>query len=42
MGEVRYASLTKSFPEISKELFDKAEEEAGEKYEKYKSMAESK
>ena len=42
MGEVRYASLTKTFPEIAKELFGKAEEEARAKYERYKTMAEAK
>ena len=42
MGEVRYASLTKTFPEIAKDLFAKAEREAKEKYEKYKAMAEGK
>ncbi len=41
MGEVRYASLTKTFPEIAEELFTRAEKEAGEKYNKYKAMAES-
>jgi len=39
MGEVRYASLTKTFPEIAEELFSKAAEDAKEKYEKYKAMA---
>jgi len=39
MGEVRYASLTKTFPEIAKNLFAKAEEYAKEKYEKYRAMA---
>jgi len=42
MGEVRYASLTKTFPEIAKDLFGKAEEEAKAKYEKYRAMAEVK
>ncbi len=42
MGEVRYASLTKTFPEIAKDLFDKAEKEAKAKYEKYQAMAEVK
>jgi len=42
MGEVRYASLTKTFPEIAKDLFGKAEEEAKAKYEKYRTMAEVK
>jgi pyruvate-ferredoxin/flavodoxin oxidoreductase len=42
MGEVRYASLTKTFPEIAEELFTKAEKDAREKYEKYRAMAQSK
>ena len=42
MGEVRYASLTKTFPEIAKDLFGKAEEEAKAKYESYRAMAEVK
>ena len=41
MGEVRYASLTKTFPEIAKNLFDKAEQDAKAKYEKYRAMAET-
>jgi len=39
MGEVRYFALTKTFPEIAEELFDKAEKDAKEKYENYKKMA---
>ncbi len=42
MGEVRYASLTKTFPKIAEDLFGRAEKDAREKYEKYKAMAESK
>ncbi len=42
MGEIRYASLTKTFPEIAKDLFGKAEEDAKAKYEKYRAMAEAK
>ncbi len=41
-GEVRYTSLQNSFPEISEELFAKAEEDAKERYEGYKRMAEMK
>ncbi|MBN2072891.1 MAG: pyruvate:ferredoxin (flavodoxin) oxidoreductase [Actinobacteria bacterium] len=41
MGEVRYASLTKTFPDIAEELFEKAEKMAGEKYEKYRAMSEA-
>ncbi len=42
MGEVRYSSLVKTFPENAKKLFKKAETEAREKYESYKKMAEAK
>lgn len=38
--QVRYTSLKATFPEIAEELFDKAEEEAKERYEGYKRMAE--
>jgi len=41
-SEVRYTSLTKTFPEIADELFAKAEEDAKERYESYKRMAEMK
>ena len=41
MGEVRYASLTKTFPEIAKNLFNRAEQDAKAKYEKYRAMAEA-
>ena len=41
-GQVRYTSLTATFPEIAEELFAKAEAAAKEKYEKYKEMAEGK
>jgi pyruvate-ferredoxin/flavodoxin oxidoreductase len=40
MGEVRYASLTKTFPDIAEELFSDAERNAKAKYEKYRAMAE--
>ncbi|OHW62058.1 pyruvate-flavodoxin oxidoreductase [Andreesenia angusta] len=39
-GEVRYTSLAKEFPDIAEELFDKAEEEAKERYETYKRLSE--
>lgn len=42
MGEMRYASLTKQFPEKAEELFKRAEEEALEKYEYYKKLSEIK
>jgi pyruvate-ferredoxin/flavodoxin oxidoreductase len=41
MGEVRYSSLTKTFPEMAEELFTKAEKEAKEKYQNYKKMSEA-
>jgi len=40
MGEVRYASLTKTFPDIAEDLFSRAEKNASAKYEKYRAMAE--
>ncbi len=40
MGEVRYSSLFKTFPDVADELFAMAEENAKEKYAKYKYMAE--
>ncbi|MGI6150421.1 MAG: pyruvate:ferredoxin (flavodoxin) oxidoreductase [Christensenellales bacterium] len=40
MGEVRYASLTKLFPETAKELFERAEQEAKEKRAYYEKLAE--
>lgn len=39
MGEVRYSSLVKEFPDTADELFNKAEKEAKERYEYYKKMA---
>ncbi|KJS82896.1 MAG: pyruvate-flavodoxin oxidoreductase [Peptococcaceae bacterium BICA1-8] len=39
LGEVRYASLVKSFPEIADELFELAEKSANERYDTYKKMA---
>ena len=38
MGEVRYASLKKMFPEVAEELFERAEQEAKDKYEYYKKL----
>lgn len=40
MGEVRYNSLLRSFPERAEKLFANAEKYAAEKYEKLKKMAE--
>ena len=39
MGEVRYASLKKMFPEVAAELFDRAEKEAKDKYDYYKKLS---
>jgi pyruvate-ferredoxin/flavodoxin oxidoreductase len=39
MGEVRYSSLTRTFPEKAEELFQKAEADMRERYETYKQMA---
>ena len=41
-GEVRYASLKGSFPEIAEELYAKAEKDAKDRYEGYVRMAEMK
>jgi pyruvate-ferredoxin/flavodoxin oxidoreductase len=41
-GEVRYKSLLKSKPEIASELFARSEEDAKERYNTYKEMAENK
>ncbi|MCR2043961.1 pyruvate:ferredoxin (flavodoxin) oxidoreductase [Anaerosalibacter massiliensis] len=38
--EVRYTSLKRTFPEVADQLFKKAEEDAKERYEKYRRMAE--
>jgi pyruvate-ferredoxin/flavodoxin oxidoreductase len=39
-GETRYTTLQKMFPEFADQLFEKAAEEARERYEYYKNMAE--
>lgn len=39
LGQVRYSSLSKAFPDIAKELFEQAEKQAKEKYAIYKQMA---
>ncbi len=41
LGEVRYASLAQTFPEVAEELFEMAEKNAKERYETYKRMAEN-
>ncbi len=40
MSEVRYAALTKTFPEQAEELFAKAEKDAKQRYETYRQLAE--
>jgi pyruvate-ferredoxin/flavodoxin oxidoreductase len=40
LGEVRYSSLTRSFPQNAEALFEKAEQEMKERYDMYKRMAE--
>ena len=39
MGQVRYSSLARTFPDVAEELFNKAEENAKERYESYKTLA---
>ena len=41
LGEVRYASLAKAFPEVAEELFEKTEADAMERYNNYKKLAEA-
>ena len=38
MGQVRYSSLARTFPDVAEELFNKAEENARERYETYKTL----
>ena len=40
LGEVRYSSLTRTFPEQAETLFKKAEEDMKERYDTYKRLAE--
>lgn len=39
MGQVRYSSLAQEFPDVADKLFDMAEENAKERYESYKRLA---
>ncbi|ETJ29820.1 Pyruvate-flavodoxin oxidoreductase, partial [human gut metagenome] len=39
MGEVRYDSLAKAFPKEAEELFNKTENDAKERLENYKRLA---
>ena len=38
LGEVRYATLQRQFPEVAEELFERSEQEAKDKYEYYKKL----
>ncbi len=40
MGQVRYSSLSQEFPDVAEKLFDLAEENAKDRYESYKRLAE--
>ena len=40
MGETRFASLTRTFPETAERLFAEAEVQCADRYAKYKEMAE--
>lgn len=39
LGEVRYATLKKQFPEVADQLFDRAEKEAKEKFDYYQKLS---
>jgi pyruvate-ferredoxin/flavodoxin oxidoreductase len=39
LGEVRYSSLTRTFPDNAEKLFERAENDMRERYEVYKRMA---
>ena len=39
MGEVRYSALAKEYPELAQKLFDKTKEDAMERYENYRRLA---
>ena len=40
MEQVRYSAIAKQFPDIADELFTMAEENANERYNNYKRLAE--
>jgi pyruvate-ferredoxin/flavodoxin oxidoreductase len=42
MGEVRYDSIAKAFPKEAEELFNKTENDAKERLENYKRLANEK
>jgi pyruvate-ferredoxin/flavodoxin oxidoreductase len=39
MGEVRYSSLTRTFPDAAQKLFEQAEKDAKDRFETYKRLA---
>ena len=41
MGQVRYAAIAKQYPDVAEELFNMAEENAKERYNNYKRLAEN-
>ena len=41
MDQVRYSSLMKTSPEVAEELFQKAEDDARERWKQYRLLAES-
>ena len=41
MKQVRYAAIAKQFPEVAEELFDMAEDNARDRYESYKRLAQN-
>lgn len=42
MGQMRYSSLSREFPDVADKLFDMTEEYAKERYEEYKKLSEGK
>jgi len=40
MGQIRYSSLSKEFPEIADKLYAMTEQDAKDKYHTYKELAE--
>ena len=39
LGQVRYAAVAKQFPDVAEELFNKAEQDAKERLDSYKRLA---
>ena len=39
LGEVRYSQIERTFPDLAKELYEKAEKDAKERYETYKKLS---